>query len=448
MDMTSQGEFPWHCPPCLLSQLPFPDTSVLDSSVSSISSDDNVDHDLLLISDVLSTPPVRLRIVHHNVQGLLSKWTDLQGWLSDAAPSGEIFCFSDTWLKPGLPQPQFSGFQAYFAPHLRRSSSCSMQSFLPGSCLFVSSMLSPEHPSMCDDIEHSLVSLNVSCCFITCRQQRIAVACVYRSPSAGDLTGLEDFIQLLSMLSLSTRHIVLAGDINIDLFRESSINSKHCDILSDFGLVQLVNGPSRVTDVSATLIDHVLCSSDVSILRSVQAVGLSDHRIRIVELDIDIQRCHNVCRNVRSFRKYNCDGIRDCLANAPWSVMSIFDDVDEMWEFFSYIIQSCLDQFVPLKRIYCKYSKRHTPWLLSEIMLAIREKHKAKQEAECSGNPDDLTRYKCLKNKLKTVICTAKLSYLQELLQQSRKSSHLSAKLWSQVNDVIAWRKNYKSSIC
>ena len=170
MDMTSQGEFPWHCPPCLLSQLLFPDTSALDSSVSSISSDDNVDRDLLLISDVLSTPPVRLRVVHHNVQGLLSKWTDLQGWLSDAAPSGGIFCFSETWLKPGLPQPQFSGFQAYFSPHLRHSSSCSMQSFLPGSCLFVSSMLSPEHPSICDDIEHSLVSLNVSCCFITCRQ--------------------------------------------------------------------------------------------------------------------------------------------------------------------------------------------------------------------------------------------------------------------------------------
>ena len=38
---------------------------------------------------------------------------------------------------------------------------------------------------------------------------------------------------------------------------------------------------------STTLIDHVLCSS---VLWSVQAVGLSDHRIQIVKLNIDVQR--------------------------------------------------------------------------------------------------------------------------------------------------------------
>ena len=78
--------------------------------------------------------------------------------------------------------------------------------------------------------------------------------------------------------------------------------------------------------------------------------------------------------------------------------MSIYDDIAEKWEFFfSCIIQSCLDQFVLQKRVHCKYSKHDTPWLSPEIMSAIREKHKAKRATECSGNINDLARYKHLK---------------------------------------------------
>ena len=81
-------------------------------------------------------------------------------------------------------------------------------------------------------------------------------------------------------------------------------------------------------------------------------------------------------------------------------------------------------------------------------MSAIREKHKAKRAVEHSRDSNDLAKYKRLKNRLKTVIHAAKLNYFEELLQQSHKSSYVSEKLWSQVNDVIGRRKDHKSSIC
>ena len=74
----------------------------------------------------------------------------------------------------------------------------------------------------------------------------MAVVCVYRSPSMSGLTGLETFVRLLLKLSLSAHHIILDGDINIDLIKESYINSQYCDILSDFVLVQLIDDPTRV----------------------------------------------------------------------------------------------------------------------------------------------------------------------------------------------------------
>ena len=54
---------------------------------------------------------------------------------------------------------------------------------------------------------------------------------------------------------------------------------------------------------------------------------------------------------VRSFRKCDWDQVRTDLANAPWSVMSVYDDLDDKWDFFHNILQNSLQLFTPLKRV-------------------------------------------------------------------------------------------------
>jgi len=54
-----------------------------------------------------------------------------------------------------------------------------------------------------------------------------------------------------------------------------AVNYQH--LLSDFHLVQHVTGPSRVTTSSSTLIDYIVCTSDISVLEVCQAIVLSDH---------------------------------------------------------------------------------------------------------------------------------------------------------------------------
>ena len=54
------------------------------------------------------------------------------------------------------------------------------------------------------------------------------------------------------------------------------------------------------------------------------------------------------------------------------------------------ILHQCLDSYVSLKKIYCKYSKRHTPWLTDELLSEINAKNKAKRLAEHSKDPSDI----------------------------------------------------------
>ena len=147
------------------------------------------------------------------------------------------------------------GFQTFYSPPLRRPGS---HQYLPGSCLFIADVLKPEHPPVCDWIEQSLVSFNATCCFVTCSPQKLAIVCVYRSPSIPMSIGLDDLGQLLSKLMLVSRHMVLAGDLNIDMLSTCAATTNHQDLFDDFNLVQHVSGPSRVTESSSSLIDHIV----------------------------------------------------------------------------------------------------------------------------------------------------------------------------------------------
>ena len=88
-----------------------------------------------------------------------------------------VFCFSETWVNSASPSLQVPGYEMFYSPPLPRNPADVHHRYLPGSCMFVPKILSPEHPSLCDDIEKSRTALNVSCCFITCK--KLEVSCYF-----------------------------------------------------------------------------------------------------------------------------------------------------------------------------------------------------------------------------------------------------------------------------
>jgi len=87
-----------------------------------------------------------------------------------------------------------------------------------------------------------------------------------------------------------------------------------------------------------------------------------------------------------SFRNCSWNDLREALLTTPWL---IYDDIDDMWIFFQATLQHCLDHFVPIKKVYCKYSRQPTPWLTLELFTAIYDKQRAKACAECTRDPSD-----------------------------------------------------------
>ena len=66
------------------------------------------------------------------------------------------------------------------------------------------------------------------------------------------------------------------GDFNIDLI--SNTNNKWSHLVQTFEILPLVQEPTRVTETSATLIDHVYSSNPVNISNCfVSKLSIGDH---------------------------------------------------------------------------------------------------------------------------------------------------------------------------
>ena len=129
-----------------------PPDNVCDLSADSGLTVPHFDDALLLPEDLFSgSSTASLCVVHHNVQGLLSKFTDITQWLHSCYGSNIIVCCSETWLR-GSSIPVIPGFISYCSPLLEWTTG---KRPLPGSCLFVSNALSPSHPELCEVVERS-----------------------------------------------------------------------------------------------------------------------------------------------------------------------------------------------------------------------------------------------------------------------------------------------------
>jgi len=114
---------------------------------------------------------------------------------------------------------------------------------------------------------------------VTSRQSSCLVLVVYR-PGSSAVTGkfFSELADVLEHLSTSTDPLVLAGDVNIRLERQSDSNTvAFSELMSSHGLVQLVHGATH--DQGGTL--DVVCTRDDRPLPTVDVVdnGLSDHRL-------------------------------------------------------------------------------------------------------------------------------------------------------------------------
>nr|CAI5824394.1 unnamed protein product [Callosobruchus analis] len=233
----------------------------------------------------------------------------------------------------------------------------------------------------------------------------------YKILDEGDST--EDiWVKLLfNKLPLCDKFICL-GDFNIDLLNSTHATNLFSNLLDSSGLIQVIKEPTRVTKNSATLLDFILISDNISISKvgSVPCYHISDHELVYVDVSVSRNKAVNNMKTYRDIKNMNLSVLYDELQSIPWRNVYDIDNIDGKVEFFNENITILMDRHAPLRT--CNFTKPHKPWITSNIKMLIKLQDKALVKFKRTRSAADWERYKELKNHITFLIRSEKKAYL------------------------------------
>ena len=171
------------------------------------------------------------------------------------------------------------------------------------------------------------------------------------------------------------------GDMNIDLIKHDvhMPTSSFLDIMYSNNFFPLITKPTRITEKSATLIDHIFTNNfDIKYqhIQGILQTGISDHfpifhianniESSLVEQPYFFRR--NICQ------KTLCD-FSEKISRIDWTFITEEVDAQRAYSLFHNKLSDLYNLCFPYQKLKRKYSNRK-PWLSLELKESIKTKNK------------------------------------------------------------------------
>ena len=187
--------------------------------------------------------------------------------------------------------------------------------------------------------------------------------------------------------------------------------NKHVKELFDTSIennfIPMIAYPTRVTETSATLIDHVFVNDKAlryydKITPGILYSGLSDHLPVFINLNAKINNKLSKERPmVRIYGEKNTPKFINTIQDQDWSNIYHKTSSTEALDFFYNIYNKCYNKAFPWKRISRRRAKDKA-WITTELKLKIIHKSPLYKKWIKSSNQENKLKYNQYKNKLQT----------------------------------------------
>ena len=185
------------------------------------------------------------------------------------------------------------------------------------------------------------------------------------------------------------------------------------NITDIYGLHQLINEPTRITENSATLLDVVFTNCPDNVVCSgVLHVGISDHSLLYAYRKLSINQVGKGHTTVtyRKFKHFNSCGFRRDISTQDWSNIDKFHNPNDMSAEWKRMFLFCADKHPPLKTKRVRASE--SPWINSNLKQEMHKRDVLKMKAIRSKEPSDWANFKKHRNYVNDQIKKAKVSNL------------------------------------
>ena len=315
--------------------------------------------------DFIDCDQKTLSLFHINIRSLnkLDNFDNFYEFLTTLPFFPDIVCVSETRLKGDpLINVSIPGYNFLHSDSVTNAG---------GVAIYVSSKFQ-------FTIDHEL-NLNVNGCediwLNVClgnnTEKKITIGAVYRHPNTST-RNIEDFSQALSnvMNKITMRKDVfyLLGDLNIDISptKVTPGSSIYIDSLNSFGSVPIVTIPTRVTDTTSTIIDHIITNDTFRVIKPGvirHDNKLSDHYVIFCSISgFSISPLKVNHHTFRDKSNLNVENYCDEMYESVNKFLADLDDLTETnynisFDSFILLVLKVIDNHSPLKKLSRKQKK-------------------------------------------------------------------------------------------
>lgn len=314
--------------------------------------------------------------------------------------------------------------------------------------------IEPRSNSTAPTCEYMFVKVNIPL-GNTKNKKSYIIGNFYRSPSSNPANFLDKFDCILTKLErYKNKQIILVGDINIDISKyEYETNSQQLvDLASSNGFIQVINKPTRVTDHSATLIDHVYTNQIHDMLScGVVTYDMSDHLGTYIKIGLQnhIGVAHNMNNFAQQFPKVNAENLekfQGLLKQETWEDVLYEPNTQLKYDKFINVYTKHYDTAFPKPSNARRKHQRKNPkpWILPWLEDACNRKNELYYKFIKHPTTSNEIKYKKMKKFVDKHINKTKNKFYASYFEKHNSDSR---KQWQMLNSLLNRNKTKTSTI-
>lgn len=361
-------------------------------------------------------------LLHLNARSLRNKHDSVNLFLDNLGHQFDVLTFTETWFSSDCSVVNFLGYNCISVSRSNKRGG--------GVAIYIKSSFNYEVIS-----EYSLADVDYECLLVKCLNTMLVV--LYRPPN-GAITPFIEFLErILEYCLCIGLPIIVSGDFNINLLSVEPSVQKLLDVFVSFGCRSIIDIPTRITSMSATLID--LCFSNYEIEQTDVGVlisDISDHMPFFLFFTPYMtqrkQRAEHEPILLRRISAEKIDFFRQLVEETSWDTLMQIHDPTVCYDLFLKTFKELYDTAFPIEQLK-KHKKSRKPWIDATLLKRIKTRDKLFATFIQTKNLNQLAEYKKMRNKLTSDIKRARNLYYEN---KFNSISNDSRKVWNCVNEL------------
>ena len=390
-------------------------------------------------------------IISHNVQSLRSKWNDFEEFVSEVKVNDfefSVIGIQETWLLPPDFPTYLDGYGNIISK-TRKPKNHNSNIVGGGVGVWISNEYKYEQLDNISIFQEGIFE-SIFIKIFTNKEKYKIVGNIYRPPG-GNIREFNSILDdLLSHLKTNVNtkkasEILLMGDFNINLIKHDSHipTSEYLDILLSHGQKPLISLPTRITNTSSSLIDHISTNTIENDLDSgIIYSTISDHLATFhISNDTKDRKKFVEKKEKRIFSSTAKEKFNTYLKETDWSRLN---EIHEPKLAFDYFLTKIDEYFEASFPIIHNYSPRKNTTAINPFMskgLLMSRKTRNKLAAKKNKNPtlENIQKFKKYNTIYKSLIRKSKALYYNSKFHDYWGNMR---KTWNLINDIIGKKKN------